>query len=131
VYTSPCSGQVRQSFVPVQLDRATFNGYWDYIKQRTRFAPGVYSGPEVWASIFAGTSYGDIPNTDEWTYQPFTSSLSDPPYGWCLRGTSTCARFFGGVTSASPHALMWQWSGGGGSRNGYGDFDQIDANRKP
>jgi hypothetical protein len=26
---------------------------------------------------------------------------------------------------------MWQWSGGGGSRNGVGDFDQIDANRTP
>jgi len=26
---------------------------------------------------------------------------------------------------------MWQWSGGGGSNNGYGDFDQIDANRTP
>jgi hypothetical protein len=26
---------------------------------------------------------------------------------------------------------MWQWSGGGGSYNGYGDFDQIDAARTP
>jgi hypothetical protein len=26
---------------------------------------------------------------------------------------------------------MWQWSGGGGSDNGVGDFDQIDANRTP
>jgi len=26
---------------------------------------------------------------------------------------------------------MWQWSGGGGSSNGYDDFDQIDANRTP
>jgi len=25
---------------------------------------------------------------------------------------------------------MWQWSGGGGIRNGVGDFDQIDANRQ-
>ncbi|MFL6136312.1 MAG: hypothetical protein ACJ74O_00725 [Frankiaceae bacterium] len=130
VYASPCSGRVVQSFVPARLDRATFNGYWDYIKQRTHFVPGVYSAPDVWTSIFAGTSYGSIPGTDEWTYQPFTSKLSDPPYGWCLRGTSTCARFFGGVTTSSSHALMWQWSGGGGSRNGYGDFDQIDANRQ-
>ena len=28
-------------------------------------------------------------------------------------------------------ALMWQWSGGGGTRNGYGDFDQIDGARTP
>jgi len=26
---------------------------------------------------------------------------------------------------------MWQWSGGGGTFNGFGDFDQIDANRTP
>jgi len=25
----------------------------------------------------------------------------------------------------------YTWSGGGGSYNGYGDFDQIDANRTP
>jgi hypothetical protein len=24
---------------------------------------------------------------------------------------------------------MWQWSGGGGVRNGLGDFDQIDVAR--
>jgi len=23
---------------------------------------------------------------------------------------------------------MWQWSGGGGTFNGHGDFGQIDAN---
>jgi len=26
---------------------------------------------------------------------------------------------------------MWQWSGGGGSSNGYGDFDQINVSRTP
>ncbi len=35
------------------------------------------------------------------------------------------------MTSATKYALMWQWSGGGGSSNGYGDFDQIDADRTP
>ena len=49
------------------------------------------------------------------------------PDGWCLRGTNTCARFFGGVSPASKYALAWQWSGGGGTWNGYGDFDQIDG----
>ena len=41
----------------------------------------------------------------------------------------TCAQFFGGQTSKSKYALMWQWSGGGGVRNGVGDFDQIDVAR--
>jgi hypothetical protein len=58
------------------------------------------------------------------------TGVKNPPSGWCLPGTSTCAHFFGGVSSASPHAPMWQWSGGGRSYYGYGDFDQIDANRQ-
>jgi len=28
-------------------------------------------------------------------------------------------------------ALLWQWSGGDGTRNGVGDFDQIDGLRTP
>ncbi len=46
------------------------------------------------------------------------------------RGRRDCAQFFGGQTSSSAHALMWQWSGGGGVRNGFGDFDQIDSARQ-
>ena len=68
-----------------------------------------------------------IGNTDEWTYEPETTNFGLAPVGWCLKGTSTCAAFFGGVTRSSPRALMWQWSGGGGVSNGVGDFDQIDA----
>jgi len=75
--------------------------------------------------------HGGIDTTYEWTYEPFTSSLAHPPSGWCLTGTSVCARFFGGQTGGDRYALMWQWSGGGGSSNGYDDFDQIDANRTP
>jgi hypothetical protein len=93
----------------------------------------VYSAPSIWSSIFGTGSDASIPTTYEWTYESFTSSLAHPPHNWCLTGSasSTCARFFGGVTSSSKYALMWQWSGGGGSDNGVGDFDQIDANRTP
>ncbi len=35
------------------------------------------------------------------------------------------------AASDSKYALMWQWSGGGGSNNGHGDFHQIDASRTP
>jgi hypothetical protein len=57
------------------------------------------------------------------------------PYGWCLdHGAGPCAQFFGGQTSASPYALMWQWSGSGGATNGIGgfngDLDTIDAIRQ-
>ncbi len=131
VYTSACSGVVKQSYVPVALDRADFNGFADYVTAHSAYKVGVYSNPSVWSDIFGSGPDSLIPNTYEWTYSPFTSSLSDPPNGWCLQGTRTCAAFFGGQTSSSKYALMWQWSGGGGSRNGIGDFDQIDGTRTP
>jgi hypothetical protein len=128
VYTSPCSGKIRTNYVPAQVDRADFNGFADYLTSHSSYQAGVYSAPSIWQSIF-GNSAGRIPNTYEWTYNADTSSLAHHPDGWCLTGTSTCAQFFGGVTSASKYALMWQWSGGGGTYNGYGDFDQIDRSR--
>ena len=131
VYTSPCSGRVRIDFVPVNVDRAELNGYAAYLTGHSAYKAGVYSAPDVWASIFGTGTASLIPNTYEWTYESFTASLRYHPYGWCLSGTSVCARFFGGQSSASRYALIWQWSGGGGSYNGYGDFDQIAANRTP
>jgi hypothetical protein len=135
VYTSPCSGVKKQSFVAVSLDRADFNGFWGYIKAHSRYQPGVYSSAGVWQSIFAGTSYGSIPGTDEWTYEPETTNYKGNfPTGFCLK-SGGCAQFFGGVTRSSSHALMWQWSGGGGQTNGIGgfngDLDQIDGARHP
>ncbi len=129
VYTSPCSGKVKQGYVPVNVDRAEFNGFASYITAHSAYKVGVYSAPSVWRSIFGTGTASLIPNTYEWTYWPETSNLKAYPAGWCLHGTSTCAQFFGGQTSASKYALMWQWSGGGGVRNAYGDFDQIDVAR--
>jgi len=127
VYTSPCSGVTRSTYIPALVDRADFNGFWDYVSQHG-YTPGVYSEPGVWASIFGTGTVSLIGNTDEWTYEPETTNFGAAPVGWCLKGTSSCAEFFGGVTRSSPHALMWQWSGGGGVSNGVGDFDQIDTN---
>jgi hypothetical protein len=131
VYTSPCSGRVRISSIPTAVDRADFNGFANYITSHSSYKVGVYSAPGIWESIFGTGTDSLIPNTYEWTYTGDTSSLSHPPYGWCLSGASTCAQFFGGQNSGSRYALMWQWSGGGGTYNGYGDFDQIDVNRTP
>jgi hypothetical protein len=131
VYTSPCSGVAKAYYIPAALDRADLNGFAAYLTSHSRYKTGVYSAPGIWAQIFGTGSYASLPSTYEWTYESFTSSLRHHPYGWCLSGTSVCARFFGGQTSGSKYALMWQWSGGGGSDNGYGDFDQIDNNRTP
>jgi hypothetical protein len=131
VYTSPCSGRVKISYIPAAVDRADLNGFAAYLTSHSSYKAGVYSAPDIWGLIFGTGAASLIPNTYEWTYQAFTSSLSHHPYGWCLSGTTTCAHFFGGQTRGSKYALMWQWSGGGGSSNGHGDFDQIDANRTP
>ena len=128
-YTSPCSGVVRVRHVLASVDRAELNGYAAYITSHSGYKVGVYSAPQVWRSIFGTGAASLIPNTYEWTYWPETSNLKQYPAGWCLHGTSTCAQFFGGQTSTSKYALMWQWSGGGGVRNAYGDFDQIDVAR--
>jgi len=131
VYTSACSGRVKQHHIPASVDRAVFNGFAAYITAHSHYKVGVYSAPDVWTSIFGTGTASLIPNTYEWTYEPETASLSSAPVGWCLNhGTGACAQFFGGQTRASAHAVMWQWSGGGGVRNGFGDFDQIDSTRQ-
>ena len=136
VYTSPCSGVVKQSYVPTSLDRANFNGFASYIAAHSAYKIGVYSSAGVWASIFGTSTDSLIPNTYEWTYEPETTNYSGAyPYGWCLdHGAGPCAQFFGGQTSSSPNALMWQWSGGGGVTNGIGgfngDLDTIDSSRQ-
>ena len=129
VYTSACSGKVKVSSVPAAVDRSEFNGFAAYITAHSAYKVGVYSSAPVWSSIFGTGSYGSIPTTYEWTYLAATSKLSPAAAGWCLRGVYTCAQFFGGQTSSSKYALMWQWSGGGGFSNGHGDFDQIDIAR--
>lgn len=131
VYTSACSGKVRAHGIAAQVDRADFNGFAGYLTTHSSYKAGVYSAPGVWASIFGTGKWASLTNTYEWTYTSATSSLSHAPSGWCVGGTKTCAQFFGGMTSASKYAVMWQWSGGGGVRNGYGDFDQIDGSRTP
>jgi len=129
VYTSLCSGKVKQSGISAAVDRAEFNGFAAYITSHSTFKVGVYSSPQDWTAIFGTGTYSQIPNTYEWTYEPETSHLSPSPAGWCNHTVAFCAQFFGGQTSASKYTLMWQWSGGGGVRNGYGDFDQINVAR--
>jgi hypothetical protein len=137
VYTSPCSGVVKQSSVPASLDRADFNGFASYIKAHSAYKVGVYSSPAIWPSIFGTGTDSRLSDTYEWTYDPETTNYTGAyPHGWCLgRGSGPCAQFFGGETSASPYALMWQWSGGGGAVNGIGgfngDLDTIDTARLP
>jgi hypothetical protein len=131
-YTSPCSGVVRKHRITPSVNRAEVNGFSDYLRAHSGFLPGVYSSPGNWHRIFGTGADSVISGTYEWTYRPETADVRRAPAGWCLRGSgSHCVEFFGGVNSASPYAVMWQFSGGGGVLNGYGDFDQIDPSRIP
>jgi hypothetical protein len=130
VYTSPCSGRVRINHIPTAVDRADFNGFAAYLTSHSSCKAGVHPAAPVWNAIFGTGVDSLIPNTYEWTYTDDTSSLSHTPNGSCLSGTTTCAHFFGGQSRGGKYALMWQWSDGGTS-NGHGDFDQIDANLTP
>lgn len=131
VYTSPCSGTVTSRYIAPDVDRAVLDGFESYVTSHSSYAVGVYSAPSVWSSIFGTGASAAVTDRYEWTYEPETTDLGEAPSGWCLRGTSSCATFFGGINSTSRYAVMWQWSGGGGVRNGYGDFDQIDTGRTP
>jgi hypothetical protein len=128
VYTSPCSGIVKSAGIPADVARAEFDGFASYLTAHSRYQAGVYSEPGTWTQVFGTGSAAQIPHTYEWTYEPETANLADAPHGWCLTGaTPQCAQFFGGVTTSSSYAVMWQWSGGGGVRNPIGDFDQINT----
>jgi hypothetical protein len=127
VYTSSCSGAMRGGHVSPAVARAEFNGFVNYLTSHSRYLAGVYSDPVTWTQIFGTGSAAQIPHTYEWTYAPETANLGHAPRGWCLKGSSQCAQFFGGVGRSSRYAVMWQWSGGGGVRNPIGDFDQIDT----
>ena len=129
VYSSPCSGTAIRWFVPAKIDRSVLNGFAAYLTSHSKYKVGVYSSPLIWPSIFGNGPTASLQNTYEWTYSPETANLAAAPNGWCLRGTSSCATFFGGLSSSSKYALMWQWSGGGGVRNAVGDFDQINVAR--
>lgn len=118
---SSCGTNVTSNYVAPNLDRDTFNGFWNYIHNSTAFAPGAYSAPDFWSCTF-GTSYGSIPHTYEWTYEYSSISVNPGPSSWCQTGYG-CAEFFGGQDAASSYALAWQWSLAGG------DYDQFDANR--
>ena len=54
VYTSPCSGQVKQRGMPVALDRSDFDGYWSYIGTHSGYKAGVYAAAALRSDRVAG-----------------------------------------------------------------------------
>ncbi len=127
VLNSGSCSSVRSSGISAAVDRATFNGFWDYIQNNTAYWIGAYSSPGEWSRIFGTGSSSSLTGTMEWSAD-FGQNCAQPgPNSW-TQGSGSCssnsASFFGGISSSSNCAFVWQWAGVSS-----GDYDQIDANR--
>jgi hypothetical protein len=115
-----CSRVTSTAHPSPNLDRNTFNGYWDYLVNVSNEAPGMYSASDYWNVVASGHS-SLTGSTLEWTYQQQSGALNPGPSAW-IQGADH-GEFFGGQSQSSPTALMWQW------HEGAGDYDQLDASR--
>jgi hypothetical protein len=123
VWASPCSDEIKAEFIPPAVDYATYRGFAHYIDSHSPYRVGVYSagGPGYgsWNGIFSPVL---LSHAGEWTFTNEQTQLTFPR-GFSDSGAS--ADWFGGEPTACQ--LLWQWSGGNGDLNGYGDFDQAAA----
>ena len=118
VYTSPCSGMVRQSGVPA-VDRP---GGVQRVRRLRHVALHV-QGRRLLVRPRSGRTSSAPARLDAPQHLRVDLLAGDhEPVGRADRLVparhGTCAQFFGGQTSSSKYALMWQWSGGGGVTNG-------------
>lgn len=119
-YTQKSSG------IATSVDRATFNGFWDYVFHTANYFIGVYSSAGEWNSIFGSGSDADLTGTTEVTADWGGNCHRPAPQGWSQPSGNCAANsptFYGGIGTGSDCAFGWQWSAGGD------DYDQIDFNR--
>jgi hypothetical protein len=123
VWNGACGNTVKAGYIPPNVDFATWVGFADYINNHSPYLAGVYSaggqGYGSWDGIFAPEQ---LSNTAEWTFDNEQSQL-DFPSGFSASHAS--ALWFSNEPAACD--LLWQWSGGNGVLNGYGDFDLANA----
>ena len=123
VWNSACGDRVRAYYVPANIDYATWQGFANYINAHSPYLAGVYSaggyGYGGWTGIFGGEQ---LSNASEWTFDNEQSQLKFPSG---FSDSAASALWFANAPAACH--LLWQWSGGDGVLNGYGDFDQAAA----
>ncbi len=123
VWNGPCGGTVRAGYIPEKIDFATWTGFASYIDGHSPYLAGVYSAGGdsygSWTGIFGGEK---LTNTAEWTFTNEQAQL-DFPSGFT--GSHASPLWFSSEPAACD--LLWQWSGGDGVLNGYGDLDQAKA----
>jgi Protein of unknown function (DUF4232) len=123
LWNSACGNTIRAEYIPANIDYATVQGFANYIDAHSPYLAGVYSAGGIgyggWMGIFGSEQLGHTP---EWTFDNEQSQLSFPSG---FSDSHANALWFGNAPAACH--LLWQWSGGDGMDNGYGDFDQAAA----
>ncbi len=121
VWNGSCGRKIKASYIAPEVDYATFTGFRNYIDAHSPYLAGVYSAGGrsygSWTGIFGGEQ---VSHTAEWTFTSEQSALNFPGG---FSASRAGAQWFGNAPAACQ--LMWQWSGGDGVLNGYGDFDQV------
>jgi Protein of unknown function (DUF4232) len=123
VWNGPCGNTVKTEYIPANVDFATWTGFSGYINSHSSYLAGVYSSGGNWYGSWAGI-FGNakLSNTAEWTFTNEQAQL-DFPNGFS--GSHASAQWFSSEPAACD--LLWQWSGGNGVLNGFGDFDVAKA----
>ena len=122
VWNGPCGNDVKAEYVAPEVDYATFQGFANYIDDHSPYSAGVYSaggqGYGSWIGIFGNEK---IPGgAAEWTFDNQQSQLTFPAG---FTGSASSPIWFASAPAACD--LAWQWSGGNGTVNALGDFDQV------
>jgi hypothetical protein len=123
VWNGACGSKVKASYIDPNVDYATFSGFRNYIDIHSPYLAGVYSAGGraygSWTGIFGG---GQIQHTAEWTFSDEQAKVGFPN---AFSDSGANATWYASAPAACD--LMWQWSGGNGVLNGYGDFDQASG----
>ena len=122
VWNGPCGGQIKAEYIDPAVDYATYQGFADFIDSHSPYRVGVYSSGGDWYGSWNGIfSPVQLSNAAEWT---FTNEQAQLGFPTGFSDSDASAAWFGGEPAACD--LLWQWSGGNGVLNGYGDLDQAD-----
>jgi hypothetical protein len=123
IWKGACSNKVKAEYVAPNLDFATWVGFADYIDSYSPYLAGVYSAGGdsygSWTGIFAPEQ---MTNTAEWTFDNEQAQLDFPT---SFSASHTSPIWFSNEQAACH--LLWQWSGGNGVLNGFGDYDVANA----
>jgi hypothetical protein len=123
VWNGPCGNNIQAEYVAPNVDYATYLGFTNYINENSPYSAGVYSAGGQsygsWSGIFGNEP---ITAAAEWTFTSEQSQLNFPA-GFTASGASPS--WFASAPAACD--LAWQWSGGDGVLNDYGDYDQVNG----